>query len=49
VEVSTARARPGSTGDVEEEGGRVATVTSDLSEEDLFPAEHPFIRLEPVT
>jgi hypothetical protein len=34
---------------VQEEGGQVATVTSDLSEEDLFPAEHPFIRLEPAT
>jgi hypothetical protein len=42
MEEATARARPGSTGDTQEEGGRVATVT-----EDLFPAEHPFIRLEP--
>jgi hypothetical protein len=49
VEESAAQARPGSTGDAQEEGGRVVTVTSDPSEEDLFPAEHPFIRLEPAT
>jgi hypothetical protein len=49
VKAPTARARPGSIGNAEEEGGRVATVTSNLSEEDLFPAEHPFIRLEPAT
>jgi hypothetical protein len=49
VEESAARAHPGSTGDTQEEGGRVATVIGDPSEEDLFPAEHPFIRLEPAT
>jgi hypothetical protein len=49
VEESAAQARPGSTGNTQEEGGRVATVTRDPSEEDLFPAEHPFIRLEPAT
>jgi hypothetical protein len=47
MEEATARARPGSSGSVQEEGGRVAAVTGDPSEEDLFPAEHPFIRLEP--
>jgi hypothetical protein len=47
MEESAARACPGSTGDVQAEGGRVAAVTGDPSEEDLFPAEHPFIRLEP--
>jgi hypothetical protein len=47
MEEATARARPGSTGNAQEEGGRVAAVTGDPSEEDLFPAEHPFIRLEP--
>jgi hypothetical protein len=49
VKESAARARPGSTGNAQEESGRVAAVTSDPSEEDLFPAEHPFIRLEPAT
>jgi hypothetical protein len=43
MEEATARARPGSTGNAQEEGGRVAAVTGDPSEEDLFPAEHPFI------
>jgi hypothetical protein len=47
MEEAAARACPGSTGDVQAEGGRVAAVTGDPSEEDLFPAEHPFIRLEP--
>jgi hypothetical protein len=47
MEEAAARARPGSTGDAQEVGGRVAAVTGDPSEEDLFPAEHPFIRLEP--
>jgi hypothetical protein len=47
MEEAATRARPGSTGGAQEEGGRVAAVTSDPSEEDLFPAEHPFIRLEP--
>jgi hypothetical protein len=49
MEGSAVGAHSGSTGNVQEEGGRVATVTSDPSEEDLFPAEHPFIRLKPVT
>jgi hypothetical protein len=47
MEEAAARACPGSTGDAQEEGGRVVAVTGDPSEEDLFPAEHPFIRLEP--
>jgi hypothetical protein len=49
VEESADRARPGSTGSAQEEGGRVAAVTSNTSNDDLFPAEHPFIRLEPAT
>jgi hypothetical protein len=49
MEESADRARPGSTGSAQEEGGRVAMVTSNPSKEDLFPAEHPFIRLEPAT
>jgi hypothetical protein len=47
MEESTARGRPGSTSNAQEESGRVATVPGDPSEEDLFPAEHPFIQLEP--
>jgi hypothetical protein len=47
MEEAAARARPGSTGDAQEAGGRVTAVAGDPSEEDLFPAEHPFIRLEP--
>jgi hypothetical protein len=47
MEESAAQVRPGSAGSAQEESGRVATVTGDPSEEDLFPAEHPFIRLEP--
>jgi hypothetical protein len=47
MEKATAQACPGSAGDAPEEGGRVAAVAGDPSEEDLFPAEHPFIRLEP--
>jgi hypothetical protein len=43
MEEAATRARPGSAGNTQEEGGRVAAVTSDPSEEDLFPAEHPFI------
>jgi hypothetical protein len=47
MEESAARAHPGSTGNAQEEGGRVVAVTGNPSEEDLFPAEHPFIQLEP--
>jgi hypothetical protein len=43
MEEATARVRPGSTDNAQEEGGRVAAVAGDPSEEDLFPAEHPFI------
>jgi hypothetical protein len=47
VERPTARAQPEGAAGVQGEGGRVATVTCDPGEEELFPAEHPFIRLEP--
>jgi hypothetical protein len=47
MEGSAARAHPGSTGHAQEEGGRVTMVNCDPGEEVLFPAEHPFIRLEP--
>jgi hypothetical protein len=49
VERSATRARPGSAADVQEAGDRVAAVARDPDEEELFPAEHPFIRLEPAT
>jgi hypothetical protein len=49
MEGSAARACPGSAGGTPEEGGSVATIDCDPGEEVLFPAEHPFIRLEPVT
>jgi hypothetical protein len=42
-------AHPGSATDTQEAGGRVAAVARDTNEEELFPAEHPFIRLEPAT
>jgi hypothetical protein len=41
--------RPGSTASMQATGDRVATVACDPGEEELFPAEHPFIRLEPAT
>jgi hypothetical protein len=47
VEGPAARARPEGAADAQGEGGRVAAVTRDPGEEELFPAEHPFIRLEP--
>jgi hypothetical protein len=46
MEESAARARPGSTGDAQEEGGRVAAVTGDPSEEDLFPDGTPIVDLQ---
>jgi hypothetical protein len=49
VERSATRMRPGSTADAQEVGDRVAAVAHDPGEEELFPAEHPFIRLEPAT
>jgi hypothetical protein len=49
VERSATHACLGSTADVQEAGDRVAAVARDPGEEELFPAEHPFIRLEPAT
>jgi hypothetical protein len=49
VERSATRACPGSTADTQEVGDRVAAVARDPGKEELFPAEHPFIRLEPAT
>jgi hypothetical protein len=49
VESSAAQTRPGSAGNEQEEGSRVAAVDHDPGKEVLFPAEHPFIRLEPAT
>jgi hypothetical protein len=40
---------PGSTASTQATGDRVATVACDPSKEELFPAEHPFLRLEPAT
>jgi hypothetical protein len=40
---------PGSTTSTKATGGRVAAIARNPSEEELFPAEHPFIRLEPAT
>jgi hypothetical protein len=41
--------RPGSTASVQAAGSRIAVVIRDPDEEELFPAEHPFIQLEPTT
>jgi hypothetical protein len=49
VERSATCARSGSTADAQEAGDRVAAVARDPNEDELFPAEHPFIRLEPAT
>jgi hypothetical protein len=49
VERSATCTCPGSTADAQEAGDRVAAVARDPGEEELFPAEHPFIRLEPAT
>jgi hypothetical protein len=49
VEGSVTRTHPGSAADAQEVGGHVAAVTRDPGEDELFPAEHPFIRLEPAT
>jgi hypothetical protein len=47
VERSATCACSGSPADVQEAGDRVAAVTRNPGKEELFPAEHPFIRLEP--
>jgi hypothetical protein len=47
VEGPATRARPGSTTSTQATGDQVAAVARDPGEEELFPAEHPFIRLEP--
>jgi hypothetical protein len=47
VERSATRTCPGSTAHTQEAGDRVAVVARDPGEEELFPAEHPFIQLEP--
>jgi hypothetical protein len=49
VERSATRTSPGSAADTQEAGDRVAAIACDPGEEELFPAEHPFIRLEPAT
>jgi hypothetical protein len=49
VERSATCTCPGSTADAQEAGDRVAAVARDPGKEELFPAEHPFIRLEPAT
>jgi hypothetical protein len=49
VEGPATRTRPGSTASMQAAGGRVVAVTRDPGEDELFPAEHPFIRLEPAT
>jgi hypothetical protein len=47
VEGSATRTRPGSAADAQAAGSHVTAVTRNPGEEELFPAEHPFIRLEP--
>jgi hypothetical protein len=47
VEGPATHARPGSTASTQTTGDRVAAIARDPGEEELFPAEHPFIRLEP--
>jgi hypothetical protein len=49
VEGPATRTRPGSTASTQTMGDRVAAIARDPGEEELFPAEHPFIRLEPAT
>jgi hypothetical protein len=47
VEGSATHTRPGSTASTQAASSRVAAVTRNPGEGELFPAEHPFIRLEP--
>jgi hypothetical protein len=49
VEGAATCARPGSAAGAQEAGGHIAAVTRDPGEDELFPAEHSFIRLEPAT
>jgi hypothetical protein len=49
VEKSATRVHPGSAADAQETDDCVAAVARDPGEDELFPAEHPFIRLEPAT
>jgi hypothetical protein len=49
VEGPATRTRPGSTASAQAAGSHVMAVTRNPGEEELFPAEHPFIRLEPAT
>jgi hypothetical protein len=49
VEGPATRTSPGSTASAQTASSRVAAVTRGPSTEELFPAEHPFIRLEPAT
>jgi hypothetical protein len=49
VEGPAARACPGGAANAQAESSRVVAVARNPSEEELYPAEHPFIRLEPVT
>jgi hypothetical protein len=49
VEGPATGTRSGSAASAQATGDRVATVARNPSAEELFPAEHPFIRLEPVT
>jgi hypothetical protein len=47
VEGPATHTRPGSTTSMQTTGDRVVTIARDPGEEELFQAEHPFIRLEP--
>jgi hypothetical protein len=49
VEGPAARACPGGAANAQAESSRVTAVARGPSEEELYPAEHPFIQLEPVT
>jgi hypothetical protein len=49
VEGPATHTHPGSTTSTQATGSRIAAVTRNPGKEELFPAEHPFIRLEPAT
>jgi hypothetical protein len=49
VEGPAARVCPGGAANAQAESSRVAAVARSPSEEELYPAEHPFIQLEPAT
>jgi hypothetical protein len=49
VEGPATHARSGSITGTQTTGDRVTAIARDPGEEELFPAEHPFIRLEPAT